>query len=49
MDEYVGTYYSKEWIRKTILKQNDDQIAEIDKQIASEPAVDDDEDMDDDV
>ena len=42
MDEYVGMYYSKEWVRKNILKQDDELIAEIDKQIEAEP----DEDID---
>jgi len=47
MDEYVGTYYSKEWIRKNILHQDDEMIAEIDKQIEAEPS-DEDEDFDED-
>jgi hypothetical protein len=42
LDEYVGTYYSKEWVRKNILRQDDDLIAEIDKQIEAEPSDDDD-------
>jgi hypothetical protein len=46
VDEYVGTYYSKEWVRKNILKQDDEEIAEIDKQIEAEPAEDD-EDFED--
>jgi len=41
MDEYVGTYYSKEWVKKNILRQDDEMIAEMEKQIAAEPAVDD--------
>ena len=36
MDEYVGRYYSMEWIRKNILQQDDDEIKEIDKQIQQE-------------
>jgi|TARA_B110000208_G_scaffold5860_1_gene7497 hypothetical protein len=36
MDEYVGKYVSNEWIRKTVLRQSDDEIAEIKKQIAAE-------------
>ena len=36
LDEYVGKYVSNEWIRKQILRQNDDEIAEIDKQIEKE-------------
>ena len=46
LDEYVGTYYSKEWVRKNILKQDDEEIAEIDKQIEAEP-TEDDEDFED--
>ncbi len=40
LDEYVGKYVSNEWIRKTILRQNDDDIAEIDKQIEAEQEED---------
>jgi hypothetical protein len=47
IDEYVGTYYSKEWIRKNILQQDDEMIAAIDKQIEAEPS-DEDEDFDED-
>jgi hypothetical protein len=37
MDEFVGKYYSMEWVRKNILQQTEDEIEEIDKQIAAEP------------
>ena len=40
LDEYVGKYVSNEWIRKTILRQNDDDIAEINKQIEAEQEED---------
>jgi hypothetical protein len=40
VDEYVGTYYSKEWIRKNILRQDEEEIAEIDKQIETDPDKD---------
>lgn len=45
IDEYVGKYYSAEWVRKNILYQTEDEIEEIDAQIASEPSdeVDDEE------
>ena len=33
---YVGKYYSVEYIRKNILRQTDEDIAEIDRQIANE-------------
>jgi len=46
--EYVGSYYSKEWIRKKILHQTEDDIKEQDKQMKEEEAsgevVDDDDD-----
>lgn len=34
--DYAGRYYSHEWIRKNILRQTDDDIDEIDKQIKDE-------------
>ena len=40
LDEYVGKYVSNEWIRKSILRQSDDDIAEIDKQIEAEQESD---------
>ncbi len=48
VDEYVGKYYSVEYVRKHILNQTDDDIKEIDKQIAGEVEDEDDFDMDDD-
>ena len=36
MDEYVGKYYSAEWVRKNVLMQTDEDIEEIDKQIEAE-------------
>ena len=36
IDELVGRYYSIEWARKNILKQSEDEIKEIDKQIKKE-------------
>lgn len=36
IDEYVGKYFSTEWIRKNVLRQTDDDIKEIDDQIAAE-------------
>lgn len=41
VDEYVGRYYSKEWVRKNILLQTDEEIKEIDKQIEAEPSIED--------
>ena len=37
VDQYVGKYYSVEWIRKHVLRQTEEEIKEMDKQIASEP------------
>ena len=36
MDEYVGKYYSKEWVRKNILQQDDIEIEQQNQQIADE-------------
>jgi len=36
VDEYVGKYISNEWVRKNILRQTDDDIIAIDKQIEGE-------------
>ena len=37
-DEIIGTFYSKEFVRKRILKQTQDEIETIDKQIEAEKA-----------
>jgi hypothetical protein len=39
VDPYVGRYYSKEWVRKNVLHQTDEDIEEIDKQISEEQAA----------
>jgi hypothetical protein len=36
VDPYVGRYYSAEWVRRNILQQSREEIAEIDKQIKQE-------------
>ena len=36
VNEFVGTYYSVEYVRRYILQQSDTEIAEIDKQIEDE-------------
>ena len=36
LDEYVGKYVSNEWIRKTVLRQSDEEIEDMDKQIEQE-------------
>jgi hypothetical protein len=36
MDQYIGKYYSIEWVRKNILRQSDSDIENIQKQIDNE-------------
>ena len=36
LDDYVGKYYSTEYIRKKVLNQTDEEIYEIDQQIQAE-------------
>ena len=38
VDEHIGTYYSREWVRKNVLRMSDEDIKEMDKQIAKEAA-----------
>ncbi len=38
VDPYVGRYYSKEWVRKNVLHQTEDDIEQIDKEIEQEQA-----------
>jgi len=44
VEAYVGTFYSKEWVRKNILKMSDEEIQEIDAQIEQEGGDGDQED-----
>ncbi len=37
IDPYVGRYYSQEWVKKNVLQLSDEEIAEMQKQIDSEP------------
>ena len=39
MDQYVGKYFSEAWIRKNVLRQSEDEIAAIDKEIKQQGAV----------
>ena len=39
VDPYVGRYYSKEWVRRNVLMMDDEDIEEIDEQIANEQAT----------
>ena len=36
MEDVVGKYYSVEWVRKNVLKQTDEEIKDMDKQMKSE-------------
>jgi hypothetical protein len=36
VDAHVGTYISKEWVQKNVLRQTDDEIKEIAAQIRKE-------------
>jgi len=36
LNDYVGKYYSEEWVRKNILQQTDQDIEQMDKQIKKE-------------
>lgn len=36
MDEYVGKYYSKQWLRKNVLNQTEEEIRMIDSEMAGE-------------
>ena len=36
MDEYIGKYYSTDWVRRNILKQSEEDIKLMDSQIQSE-------------
>jgi hypothetical protein len=38
INDYVGVYYSKKWVRKNILQQTDEDIEEIDEDIQDEQA-----------
>ena len=36
VENYVGTYFSKEWVKKNVLHLTDDEIGEMQKQMDSE-------------
>ena len=36
MEELIGTYYSKEWVRRNVLHQTEDEIKELQKQMDAE-------------
>lgn len=39
MDDFAGKYYSHEWIRKNVLRQSDEEIKIMDKQIKTEETI----------
>jgi hypothetical protein len=39
MDDYVGQYYSKSWLRKNVLMQTEEEIRQIDKEVEEEEAA----------
>ena len=41
IESYVGTYFSKEYVKKHILRMNDEEIEEIENQIKDEGGMDD--------
>jgi len=50
VEEHIGTYYSRDWVRKNVLRMSEDDIKEMDKEIAAEAeneAPDDEETPDD--
>ena len=42
MMDYIGVYYSKEWVRRNVLQQTDREIEELDSQIENEKGSEDD-------
>jgi hypothetical protein len=36
IDDYVGRFYSNDWVRKNVLRQQDEEIEKIDKEIETE-------------
>jgi Bacteriophage T4-like portal protein (Gp20) len=39
VDPFVDRYYSRMWVRKNILKQSDEEIEQMDKEIAEDPSI----------
>ena len=49
MDEYVGKYFSVEWLRKNVLMQSEEDIKAIDDQISQENEANPEEDEENDL
>ena len=45
MDAFVGKYYSQRWVRKNVLRQSEEEINMIDKQIEDEGGPEDDDEF----
>ena len=39
LDEYIGRYYSVDWVRKNVLRQTEEEIRELDTQMTKEKAL----------
>ena len=39
LDEYIGRYYSADWVRKNVLRQTEEEIRELDTQMNKEKAL----------
>ena len=39
LDEYIGRYYSVDWVRKNVLRQTEEEIRELDTQMNKEKAL----------
>ena len=44
LDQFVGKYYSEQWIRKNVLRQSEAEIADINKEIEASGGSDEDDD-----
>lgn len=49
IQNYVGEYFSKEWVRKNILRMSDEDIEEMKKQIEEEKETEPDDEIDDEI
>ena len=36
INDHIGDYYSREWVRRNILRQTDEEIKSMDKEISKE-------------
>ena len=49
VDQYIGTYFSKDWVRKNVLMQTESDVQQMEKEISAEKAsgeIEDEEDVD---